>query len=199
MFFNKKGWKKFNVRISARVKGTVKEIAEYPVNNSIEDVAEKGDDNLSAEQIKTKSVLKDIKIDNYKSEWRHVKEAKGNLFIPAITFYLKNSGIKEVRELKISASFEFDDKKGVISQWKGKKGIIINLLSKGAVSEKIYFEAENGIKATSVEKLFLNRAEWKDIIVKIYIGTKNIKATILKIINVEQNVKGYKVREKAVL
>ena len=197
MFFNKKGWKQFNVRISARVKGTVKEIGEYPVENRIENEIRDNVDSISNE-IEVETVFKDLKIKNYQSEWRHVKEAKGNLFIPTIKFQLKNSAIKIFEDLLVLVSFDFDDKQGVISQWKGKKTIKINILSGKSLSEELYFEAENGVKASSVEKLFLNKTEWKDVKVKIYIGTKQIKPSLLTTLEMTQTVKGYRVREKVI-
>ncbi len=197
MFFNKKGWKQFNVRISARVKGTVKEIGEYPVENRIEN-AVKEDVDLINNEIEVETVFKDLKIKNYQSEWRHVKEAKGNLFIPTLKFQLENVG-KKYEDLIVLLSFEFDDKQGVISQWKGKKPVKISFLSGKSLSEELYFEAENGVKASSVEKLFLNKTEWKDVKVKIFIGTKHIKPSLLTTLEMNQTVKGYRVREKAIL
>lgn len=198
MFFNKKGWKQFNVRISARVKGTVKEIAEYPVNNSIEDGFGKGDKDLDNNLNYGKNILKSIKISEYKSEWKHIKSKDGNLFIPTITIRLKNSGDRDIKKLNVNVSFEFDEKKDVITQWKGRKGIVIDDLSVNAVSEEMIFEAENGIKATSVEKLFLNKVEWEKVFVKIFIGTKNLKPSLLEVLKMKQNVRGYKVRERVI-
>jgi len=194
MFFKKKGWKKFNVRISARVKGTIKEIAEKPVKNKFDKLTgNESNKNIDKENIKS-VFLNSLKVDSFSSEWIHKKIKGKNLFIPTVLVKIKNSGKKNIEKLIISVIFEFDDKKGIVNQWKGKNVNFIKGLNSKKISNELYFEAEYGIEATSVEKLFLNKKEWKNTSAKIYVGIKGDNPVLFKSFSMKQNVKGYKIR-----
>jgi len=198
MFFKKKGWKKLNVRISARVSSTIKAIAEYPIANKFDDNFKKIVDKKNETKDINDDIIKNIKIIALKSEWKHIKKPKDNLFIPTIVFKLENKGSNKYKSLIINTSFEFDDKKGIIAQWKCKKPIKIDNLSSNKISDELYFEAENGVKATSVKKLFLNKTEWKNTMIKIYISTKKSKPFLFKTERMSQKVKGYKLKTRVI-
>jgi hypothetical protein len=198
MFFKKKGWKKLSVRISARVNSTMKAIVEYPIYNKFDDNAKKIFDNKNNKNNINNDIIKNFKIKILKSEWKHIKKSKDNLFVPTVVFKLENKGRNKYNNLIIRTSFEFDDKKGVIAQWKGKKTIKVDALSANKISDKLYFEAENGVKTTSVKQLFLNKSEWENTMIKIYISVNQSKPFLFKTETMSQKVKGYKLKTRLV-
>ncbi len=198
MFFNKKGWKKFNVRISARVKGTFKEIAEFPVSNKIDEELKSVTKVLNEQDKTSQDWEKNLRIEAQRTEWIHMKNKEGDLFVPTVTFKLQNTSTTELEGLRVNVLFELDDRKEVVTQWKGKKNFKVDRIELNGLSESLYFEAENGIRAGSVEEMFKNNEGWSNTFVKIYIGSIKKEPVLFKKLKILQKVKGYRLRSRSV-
>lgn len=195
---NKEEWKKLQVRLFARAKGSsLVRIGEIiPVKQVIagyDEASTPVDKPVEYSDEATVKLAHSIQIVNQDSLWVDKKAPAGSevIIVPSITIEIKNMGDMPLKDLVFRGEFRYDDTGEVLSE--GLAPGLSDTLEPGQTSKSINIKAEFGYSASSKEAFFNNNQKWKRLKVRVYVKGSDTQYALLGTYPIKQKIQGVKV------
>ncbi len=179
--FTEPSWKRNRFRITLILSILfVAYLVYFKINNI--------DKGLTREELKSSVEFFDISSQWIEKEKIEDEDFKGIVMVPQISFRIRNSGEKLLKNIYILGVFRklFIGK----SMGEGFKIVLKKGAKKGESSEKIIITSSFGYRATSKESFMKGSVEWGKTLVEIYIKSSRSKLFFVKSFYIRQIVEG---------
>ena len=196
---NKENWDKMKVKVFAKTSGSgpIPIIDKFPVEQVIKGM-EDTETSLSPEdkaklEKNTERVSQSIKIISQESKWLDRKITTGKaIIIPSIKIKIKNLSQEPLQDIIFRGVFYFLEDGKWLSD-----GLIQALkepLLPGETSDEILIRAEHGYEGSSKVAFVKNRANWKNVNVKVLAKAMDSDYALIDTFLVSREIQGIKVR-----
>jgi len=145
------------------------------------------------ETIKPDELIKAVRISGLTSQWAVKEDAttaedKQVVLVPEITFRLQNESKKKLKYIYFLSVFRYVDTGKAFGE--GTQMTMKSGLKSGQESPPINIRCGGGYRASSVDAFLLNRNEWKNLFVDLYVSSKNSGLVQIKQHHISQKIAG---------